>query len=94
LFWYRGNVRLYYLMNTEQTKQLVSIELESARLWATFLIPSIALDMTLFVTDKFFAGNPLARNLFGALILIWVLFVVYKRNEHIINAARHIENLK
>ena len=93
MLWYRGNVRLYYLMNTEQVKQMIAIELESARLWGTLLIPRIALDMTLFVTDKFFAGDPLARNLFGALILIWLLFVVYKRNEHITNAGR-IETLK
>ena len=77
----------------EQIKQRITIELENARLWGMFLLPSIGLGLVLFFTDQFFADNLRVKFIMGSLILVWILFVFYMRNENLKNANDRIKEL-
>jgi TRAP-type C4-dicarboxylate transport system permease small subunit len=77
----------------EQIKQKITLELEKARLWASFLLPMIALSCNLFFTNQFFSHFPLSRYLFGSVVFLGIVFVVLMRNEYIRRVHAYIKEL-
>jgi hypothetical protein len=77
----------------EQIRQRIAIDLENARLWGMFLLPSIGLDLMLIFTDWFFSGNSTLKYAMASFLLIWILFVFYMRNESLFTANNRIKEL-
>jgi hypothetical protein len=80
--------------NKERIKQMITVELENARMWASFITPVIALVFAILFTDQFFPGKLLARIIVSWIIFHWVLYALDKRNEHLSNANDLILKLK
>jgi len=77
----------------EQIKQKIAMELENARLWSAFLLPQIALFISLFFTEQYFINFPIARYILGSAVLVGIFFVILIRNEHMKRAHSYIEEL-
>jgi hypothetical protein len=76
----------------EYIKQQIAIELENARAWGMFLLPGLALSLTLFFTNAFLDEKKV-RILSGAFIFCWTVFVFIMRNHHIEQALRYSKKL-
>jgi hypothetical protein len=76
----------------EYIKQQIVIELEHARAWSAFLLPGLALALTLLFTNAFFDEKKV-RVLSGAFIFIWTVFVFLMRNDHIKKAISYCKKL-
>jgi hypothetical protein len=77
----------------EQTKQKIAVELEKARLWASFLLPMIGLLCSLIFTEQLFSHFPPARFICGLGISAAIVLVVLMRNENIRRVYAYIEEL-
>jgi hypothetical protein len=79
--------------NKEQIKQMITIELENARLWSSFLIPGVGLVIAILFTTQYFPHILFARIILGIVTFYWVVFVCYKRNKKLNNARDLIAQL-
>ncbi len=72
--------------NKEQIKQRITIELENARMWASFITPVIGLAVAILFTDQFFPGRLLPRIIVFGIVLLGILYALDMRKEYLSNA--------
>jgi hypothetical protein len=90
------NLQLQYFEvgdSKEIIRQKIGIELESARLFGSFIIPLGALFLGLLFTKEYFENDPTARYLFCLFISGCIFFVILLRNNHLYRAKKYIDEL-
>ena len=77
----------------EQIKQKITIELENARIWNSFLLPLSALLISLIFTDQFFPHSLSKRYILAFGVCAGIFIVILMRNEHIRRIYAYIKEL-
>jgi hypothetical protein len=77
----------------EIIKQKIAIELESARLFGSFIIPLGALFLGLLFTKEYFENDSMARYLFCLFVIACIFFIILLRNTHLYRAKKYIDEL-
>lgn len=79
--------------NNEKIRQNIVLDLEEARMWASFILPLITLCLTLLFTDTIFKDSVGARMFTFAFAYQGLRLAVNKRSKRIRNAYSFIEQL-